>query len=113
MKGHVFRERLRQDVTQDDVRRDGEICPACGEGRLHSCADVDLVEFCGRQIGLPLHYSVCDHCGSELAGEAESVANIAMNRLPACIKSMSPEMQARFFNVIKDSGLDDLLTSSD
>lgn len=58
-----------------ELRRNGELCPACGEGHLHSRTGIEQVEYKGRHGEVPLHFSACDYCGSELAGEAESVAN--------------------------------------
>lgn len=58
-----------------ELIRNGELCPACGEGRLASRVEQESVEYSGRLGEVPLHYSVCDHCGSELVGEAESLAN--------------------------------------
>lgn len=44
-------------------------CPVCGEGRLHSRIDSNEVAYKGVTRAIPLHYSVCDECGSEQAGE--------------------------------------------
>lgn len=55
--------------------RNGELCPACGEGHLSSNVEYESVDYNGRQKDLPLYFSVCDHCGSELTGAAESKLN--------------------------------------
>lgn len=55
--------------------RNGELCPACGEGHLSSHVEYESVDYNGRQKDLPLYFSVCDHCGSELTGAAESKLN--------------------------------------
>lgn len=55
--------------------RDGELCPACGEGRLASHVAKEQVEHQGIHGEVDLHYSVCQQCGSELAGQAETQAN--------------------------------------
>ena len=43
------------------------VCPACGEGRLESRKSTKKVEHAGVEGTLPLHYAVCDVCGSEVA----------------------------------------------
>lgn len=55
--------------------RNGALCPACGEGHLSSHVEYEPVEYNGQQKELPLYYSVCDHCGSELSGAAEGKLN--------------------------------------
>jgi len=59
----------------DTETRNGELCPACGEGHLSSRVNSSPVEYNGHTKDLPLHYSVCDYCGSELAGAAEAKLN--------------------------------------
>jgi len=51
------------------------LCPLCGEG--HVSAQVVQVEneYKGRRASLPQHFQVCDHCGSDFAGAAESKLN--------------------------------------
>jgi putative zinc finger/helix-turn-helix YgiT family protein len=58
-----------------ELNRNGELCPACGEGRLTSRVLREEIEYKGVHGEVPVHYSVCDYCGSELAGSAESRAN--------------------------------------
>lgn len=62
-------------MTTTEKMKDGGLCPACGEGHLSSHVAHEPVEYKGLQKELPLHYSVCDHCGSELAGAVESKQN--------------------------------------
>lgn len=50
-------------------------CPACGEGELESRVAEEEVEYRGKTRNLPLHLSVCNHCGSEVAGKEESRNN--------------------------------------
>ena len=58
-----------------ELNRNGELCPACGEGRLTSRISANEVEHEGVREKIPMHYSECDYCGSELAGEAEAQEN--------------------------------------
>jgi HTH-type transcriptional regulator/antitoxin MqsA len=53
----------------------GERCPICGEGHLSEMTGSNPVEYGGRTAELPLLYSVCDVCGSEQAGAAQTRAN--------------------------------------
>lgn len=50
-------------------------CPACGEGELHSREELREVEHAGQHGRVPVVFSVCDQCGSEVAGAAEALAN--------------------------------------
>lgn len=50
-------------------------CPACGEGRLEAVESTQQVEHAGIQGVIPLHYAVCDMCGSEVAEAPEARAN--------------------------------------
>lgn len=50
------------------LRENGEVCPACGEGKLSLHWSIHK--------GSPLFYSVCDVCKSELANNEQSVVNI-------------------------------------
>ena len=59
----------------DTVTRNGELCPACGEGHLSAHVDYQPEEYNGQLKDLPLHYSLCDFCGSQLAGSSEAKAN--------------------------------------
>ncbi|MEO7559627.1 MAG: type II toxin-antitoxin system MqsA family antitoxin [Nitrosospira sp.] len=58
-----------------ELNRDGELCPACGEGSLISHVGINKVEHEGVSGEVLMCYSLCDHCGSELAGPAEIQAN--------------------------------------
>lgn len=55
--------------------RTEELCPACGEGRLSSRVDYQPEEYKGHAKNLALHYSLCDCCGSQLAGATEAKLN--------------------------------------
>ncbi len=50
-------------------------CPACGEGTLQPRREMHDVEHAGQHGQVPVLLAVCDHCGSELAGAAEALAN--------------------------------------
>ncbi len=50
-------------------------CPVCGEGHLHSKIDSNEVTYKDVTRAIALHYSVCDECGSEQAGEDEARLN--------------------------------------
>ena len=43
-------------------------CPVCGEGRL--------IEMTEQHEGVTLLYSLCDHCGSDIATHEQHRANI-------------------------------------
>lgn len=51
------------------------VCPACGVGRLEPTEASQRVEHAGVHEVLPMHYAVCDACGSEIAGAPEARAN--------------------------------------
>lgn len=51
------------------------VCPACGEGRLEARESTQQVEHAGVEETIPLHYAVCDVCGSEVAEAEEARAN--------------------------------------
>lgn len=51
------------------------VCPACGEGRLEPRGSTQEVEHAGVEGTIPLHYAVCDACGSEVAEAGEARAN--------------------------------------
>lgn len=48
-----------------------ELCPVCGEGRLHSKVGSNKVEYKGRTAELPLYFSVCNVCGCEQGSSTE------------------------------------------
>ena len=50
-------------------------CHACGEGALHPHVRSNVVEINGQTISVPLQYSTCDHCGSELTDAEQARAN--------------------------------------
>ncbi len=52
-----------------------ELCPICGEGRLHPKNGKNPVEYKGETTDLDLHLSLCDACGSEQANAAQTRAN--------------------------------------
>ncbi|NMG16651.1 type II toxin-antitoxin system MqsA family antitoxin [Aromatoleum bremense] len=60
---------------ENQLQHRGECCPACGEGLLHARVETQVVEYGGQTGEIPLHYTVCDTCGSELAGPADALAN--------------------------------------
>lgn len=49
-------------------------CPACGKGTLAQKTITHYADWLGQE--LPLRFSVCDHCGSELAGKEEINFNL-------------------------------------
>lgn len=51
------------------------VCPICGEGRLHTLALTNAVEYKGQHASIPLLMTECDACGSEQAGQEEARAN--------------------------------------
>jgi len=56
----------------------GRTCPACGEGRLEARESTQQVEHAGVKGTIPLHYAVCDICGSEVAEAGEARNKRAM-----------------------------------
>lgn len=54
---------------------DNTLCPLCGEGHLTSRTEETVTEYAGQQGKVMLHFTECDACGSEIAGEADSRAN--------------------------------------
>jgi HTH-type transcriptional regulator/antitoxin MqsA len=50
-------------------------CPVCGEGGLHARETWQRVEHAGQETDLPVRYSVCDACGSEVTGREDARAN--------------------------------------
>ncbi|MET0008712.1 MAG: type II toxin-antitoxin system MqsA family antitoxin [Candidatus Thiodiazotropha sp. 6PLUC9] len=51
------------------------LCPICGEGKLHPEVGKNPVEYKGQTTELDLHYSLCDACGSEQADAAQTRIN--------------------------------------
>jgi HTH-type transcriptional regulator/antitoxin MqsA len=54
---------------------DETLCPICGEGRVTDHTDQVETEYKGHKGLVPLHYQLCDACGSDFAGAAEMQAN--------------------------------------
>lgn len=54
---------------------DETLCPICGEGRVTDHVDQVETEYKGHKALVPLHYQLCDACGSDFAGAAEMRAN--------------------------------------
>ena len=52
-----------------------DLCPICGEGRLHPKIEKNPVEYKGETTELAIHFSLCDACGSEQADAAQTRAN--------------------------------------
>ena len=52
-----------------------DLCPICGEGRLHPKIGKNPVEYKGETTELAIHFSLCDACGSEQADPAQTRAN--------------------------------------
>ena len=55
--------------TQNDT------CPACGQGNLTPQTQQNPVSHAGHHGSVAMQFSVCDHCGSELADTAQALAN--------------------------------------
>lgn len=51
------------------------LCPICGEGHVSDQVQHIESEYKGHKAMLPLHYQLCDTCGSDFAGAAESKLN--------------------------------------
>jgi len=52
-----------------------DLCPICGEGKLHPNIGKNPVEYKGEKAELDLQCSVCDACGSEQADAVQTRAN--------------------------------------
>ncbi len=50
-------------------------CLICGEGKLNTDIDLNVVDYLGIYCILPLHFSVCDYCGTEQASSDETTKN--------------------------------------
>lgn len=57
------------------LNQNNNLCPACGEGRLHPIIDAENVEYKGVTASIEYHFSQCDICSSELAGKDEASLN--------------------------------------
>jgi HTH-type transcriptional regulator/antitoxin MqsA len=51
------------------------LCPICGEGKLHPEVSKNPVEYKGQATELDLHFSLCGACGSEQADAAQTRVN--------------------------------------
>lgn len=51
------------------------LCPICGEGKLHHQVGKNHVEYKGQAAELDLHFSLCDACGSEQADATQTRTN--------------------------------------
>lgn len=49
-----------------------KLCPVCGVGNLEPRIDNRTLECNGHTDIVPMHYSVCDDCGSEI-GDADNM----------------------------------------
>ncbi len=49
-----------------------ELCPLCGEGHVTPQVEQVENEYKGQTALLPRHFKLCDHCGSDFAGAAET-----------------------------------------
>lgn len=52
------------------------LCPLCGEGCTTNQVEMTRYEYKDQGVELPLYYKQCDTCGSDFAGEEESVKNL-------------------------------------
>jgi HTH-type transcriptional regulator / antitoxin MqsA len=52
-----------------------ELCPLCGEGHVSIHSEMVENEYKGQKAMLPLVSKLCDACGSDFAGAAESKLN--------------------------------------
>lgn len=50
-------------------------CPACGQGYLTRRVETNTVKMNGIQFDIPLHFSVCSSCESEVADAEECSKN--------------------------------------
>jgi HTH-type transcriptional regulator/antitoxin MqsA len=55
--------------------KDNSICTVCEEGTLHEQIETNSVEFKSQNKELPLHFSECDCCGSDIATPEQSRKN--------------------------------------
>ena len=58
------------------LQLDDKICHACGEGTLTEVVEQTPVQVNGKSQYVNLHYSVCNHCGSQLTNHEQSLRNI-------------------------------------
>ena len=52
-----------------------KLCPLCGEGHITPRTESTVTEYRDKQGTVPVRFSECDACGSEIAGDEESRAN--------------------------------------
>lgn len=51
------------------------LCPACGAGRLTEQTEQMPIEWEGRSGFVPLRYSICDNCLSEIVNAEQAAEN--------------------------------------
>jgi len=54
------------------MNSDSNLCPVCGVGTLDHRIEERTLECNGHKDTVPMHYSVCDDCGSEI-GDADDM----------------------------------------
>ncbi len=62
-------------MKETEVKTVSTQCNACGEGTLHQHTESNSVLINGKTLDVPLQYSACDHCGSELTDAEQARAN--------------------------------------
>lgn len=55
--------------------KNNSVCSVCEEGHLHMQVEANLVEYKSHKKELPLHYSECDCCGSDITTPDQSRRN--------------------------------------
>jgi HTH-type transcriptional regulator/antitoxin MqsA len=55
--------------------KNNSVCSVCEEGNLHIQVETNLVEYKNHKKELPLHYSECDCCGSDITTPEQSRCN--------------------------------------
>ena len=70
------RESHPSKENSQPLQLDDKICHACGEGTLTEVVEQTPVQVNGKSQYVNLHYSVCNHCGSQLANHEQSLRNI-------------------------------------
>lgn len=55
--------------------KNNAVCSVCEEGSLHIQVETNLVEYKSQKKELPLHYSECDCCGSDITTPEQSRKN--------------------------------------
>jgi len=70
------RESQPSKENSQPLQLDDKICHACGEGTLTEVVEQTPVQVNGKSQYVNLHYSVCNHCGSQLTNHEQSLRNI-------------------------------------